>query len=357
MDQNEQNKQDLISLLKEKRALLFVGAGSSAFAGYPTWKQLLSKLAEEFAPRIAATDPAEYADLADQIKESAEKSGRLEEYHKFLECMFQHRATGVSHTQFHAQLVNLGFSGVVTLNYDLVLESAITEASHAAGCPIMPETIDLCAEGRQYRVFRFLRSIRPADCHTCVLHLHGCCNNPRQLILTREEYLRAYEGRRSKADAELLAMVRERQGSLSNARFKEQDRVLGTLHRKVIWSLLAVFPLVFVGFGMTDQFFLDILRIVQSDLALYSEPAHFALMGCRSDEDRETKSRELGTLGVRPVYYHVPEPQPPVGDEDHRGLLHLVSELADSVGVTVASPTIDQLSKRMWSRVDGYPAR
>ena len=69
-NQNETAMQQLVSLLKDKRAVLMVGAGSSKFVGYPLWDELLDELRNEFAPSLQKPN-GDYnrAEFADSIKQ------------------------------------------------------------------------------------------------------------------------------------------------------------------------------------------------------------------------------------------------------------------------------------------------
>lgn len=346
IDQSEQNKQDLISLLnaKEKRAILMVGAGSSALVSYPTWRQLVEDLSREFAPALLSDSLTGNTVLADHIKHQAEKVGKLEEYYKFLERTFQQKASGTNHLAFHMQLVNLGFCGLVTSNYDSVLESAVNEYSFTLGDPVMSEPIDLCATDRPYRVFDFLRSLGTTSCNRYVLHLHGYYNNPSNLILTRQDYLTAYgECRGVRGNLPTEDNEYKTDSLLANGRYT----ILDTIHRKVIWALMTMHPLVFVGFSLTDEFFLDMLKIVQQDFKLFMEPFHFALMGYTTGEEKIRIEGMLRDLGVRPVFYCIPSAELPGANQDHNGLKSLVAEIANTIGVSAGSPSLDQLNKRM----------
>ena len=345
-DQNEQNKQKLISLLKTKRALLIVGAGSSVFADYPTWKQLLSELAGQFHPNLELTDSKDKTVLADEIKAQAEKDNRRDEYRTFLVQKFKPKR--ITHACFHENLVRLGFCGIATFNYDPVLECAITACTK-----IRCETIDLCSTDTRCRVFDYLRALNPNECMSHVLHLHGFYKNPKEIILTRTEYKSAYGDIETRIAA-ASSPVANKQCSPAIAALG--DEPLDTLHRKIIWSLLAMHPVLFVGFGVKDEFFLDTLRIVQRDFGLYQETAHFALMDYTDvserdgTTDKDKKEEHLRRFGIGPIFYNAPAP------EDHTGLQRVVSELARAVGVP-ADLSLEERNRRMWSLVNEHPTR
>ncbi|MFY9170704.1 MAG: SIR2 family protein [Candidatus Methanoculleus thermohydrogenotrophicum] len=297
----------LISLLRERRGVLMVGAGSSAIVGYPGWRDLITSLKKKFAPDLPEPASGDYLVYSDLIKESIVSSGRIGEYHKFLDRTFEPHRNRENYTDFHSALIRLGFRGMVTTNYDKVLEFAAGAVNN--GRDYRPcESIDLCNRHRQYRVFEFLRSLSPENLYTSVLHLHGCHDNAREIILTRGDYLDKYGMR----DPERGPSPRP-------------GRILDSFHRKVIWSLLVMHPLVFVGFGMNDPFFMDMLRIVQHDFSLDADPVHFAIMRYTTDDERRAIESELRGNGVQPIFYYAPRDQN--GVADHRGLQNMIFDL------------------------------
>ena len=248
---DDEAKSQLIHLLKEQKGILMVGAGSSKIVGFPLWPELINEL-NKLIPSIQNTNNLDLIDYADLIKSELIKEGRVDVYYKQLDNIFSPKKPN-NHDNVHCKLVKLGFSGIITTNYDRVLETAIQKSFNIDHC----ESIDLC-EDRTYRIFDFLRFLSSNTAHCFVLHLHGIYDKPKKLILNKTDYLKAY-GK------------------------KDKSIILDTLHRKVIWALLAMHSLVFVGFSMTDPFFLSMLEIVQKDFALDDDPVHFAIMGYEFD--------------------------------------------------------------------------
>ena len=248
----------------------------------------------------------------------------------------------------------MGFCGIATLNYDVVLETAIIAASHDAGYHSGCEAIDLRAEKRQQCVHKYLQSLRPAECHGHVLHLHGIYNNAERIILTRQDYQDAYDGLMSGSRVAVGDTLGEMSGELA-AHYANAQHPQITFQKKVMWALLATHPMLFVGFGMNDGFFLDVIRMVREDFNLCSEQVHYALMSYRErshteESQREKTERDLKALGISPIFYYVPEPEGLNGDEDHSGLKRLVSELARSVGVSTVTPRVPAISPNDISR-------
>jgi len=324
-------KQHLISLLREKRAVLMVGAGSSKFVGYPLWDELIEEMGARLAPSLERPKGVPLTDYADKVKDLLRREGQLTDYFNFLERKFEPKPNVRNHGEFHLVLVKSGFCGIITTNYDSVLETAIIEAYTNEDGPFLCELLDLCQK-RPYLVFDFLRGLSLGKSLRWVLHIHGHCRNPMQIILTRNDYLEKYGELAFDESGKPLRMV------------------LDTLHRKVIWSLLTMHSLVFVGFSMEDEFFMQMLRVVQADFTLGSDPVHFAVLPYTSNEDRERALRILEKKGVMPVFYHVPEFDDSTYKADHSGLKRLIFELADSAGVSAGSPSVIDLTKKMMER-------
>ena len=328
---NDVAKAHLISLLREKRAVLMVGAGSSKFVGYPLWDELVEEMATRLTPSLERPKGVTLADYADKVKDLLQGEGRLNDYFNFLERKFEPKPDVRNHEEFHLALVKSGFCGIITTNYDSVLETAIIEAYTNEDGPFLCEPLDLCQE-RPYQVFDFLRGLSLGKSLRRVLHIHGYCRNPKQIILTRKDYLNNYGELAFDESGKLLR------------------RILDTLHRKVIWSLLTMHSLVFVGFSMEDEFFMQMLRVVQADFELGSDPVHFAILPYTSYEDMERAIRILERKGIMPVFYHVSECEDSNYKADHTGLKKLIFELADSAGVSVGSPNVIDLTRKMMER-------
>jgi hypothetical protein len=147
-DKNEAAKQQLVSLLKEKRAVLMVGAGSSKLADFPLLNELIDKLSQ-LTPSLLESEGTELTAYADLIKDQLDKEGRIREYYKSLDKIFRPKKNRNNHTAFHCALVKLGFCGIITTNYDIVLETAVGEA-FSKDSYWRCDPIDLCLPTKNY---------------------------------------------------------------------------------------------------------------------------------------------------------------------------------------------------------------
>ncbi|HEV7642785.1 MAG TPA: SIR2 family protein [Pyrinomonadaceae bacterium] len=331
MDNDDATKQRVVELLKSRQAILLVGAGSSSSLGYPTWRQLVENLKVRFTPQLEIQDESE-PEFASRIVTKIAQTVQIESYYNFLQRTFAPSNDRRLFDEFHLALVQLGFCGIVTTNYDEVIEYAVRNVYRSEIGPYVCESIDLCDDSHNL-VFRFLRSLSTYSKPSWILHLHGHHRNPKKLILTSEDYKKRY-GEEPSYDAS----------------GKPQNMALDSLHRRVLWTVLTTHPVVFVGFSLHDPFFTHVLQIVGRDFGLGSDSEHFAIMPYSSSDQNLVKSEQeqitkiLNGYNTMPVFYHAPDNN---GTINHDGLGKLIMELAKSIGLPVVSSGISDLNRRM----------
>lgn len=155
----EQVAEQLAGQAKGGGLALLLGAGVGRAAGLPTWHELIQRLAEEFgvegvtggASTLTTTDQAEL------IEKSA--NGR-----------FQHRVAALTRTPdrpslLHALLAGLDCHEVVTTNYDVMYETAVS------------------ATGRDITSVMPWSSAQGAE--RWILKLHGDVDHVERIVLTR----------------------------------------------------------------------------------------------------------------------------------------------------------------------------
>ena len=302
--------------------------------GYPLWGDLVRRLAARFSPDLALSDD-NLADV-DRIASVVADAGHPDEYFKWLDRTFGFDGAPRKDLQFHRRLISLGFCGLITSNFDPTLEQAcIAEYTGDTGVHRC-EPVDL-TDDRPYRVFDFLRSLGAGPRHDCVLHLHGLHTAPRRLILGARDYVNTYGHGLSAPGAELR-----------------------TLPRKIIWTLLATRPILFVGFSMTDPFFNTTLDLVRNDFILTDEPAHFSIIPYDVDlattagvldpsvahEEARQKIRAQLPRWLVPIFYHAPR-VPATGPPDYSRLEALIEDLGARAGAAPrAESAMDRLTRR-----------
>lgn len=316
-DENSERKRELIDLVASGDATLVVGAGSSARLKYVTWEQLIDQL-EHFACKCGGFKPDHEKRqegllvYAQDIKSHIASFGDLGKYHDFLFELFQPKSP--AHDDFHRMLVELPVRGIWTTNFDTVLEAALSEKKRkiegkAIEAPLIDVTPLVIGIDPPRLVHEFLLSrANDPKFPQRIAHLHGMYRNPDSIILTLDDYSRIY--------------------GLYDVKVNRHQRFADTwtLHRKLLWAILATRRVVFVGFSMEDPYFNKMLETVSADMWGWEKSIHFAIMHIsRRNSDAHKKKGEWlkDKYGVDTVFYED-------GDDSHLGLYHMVAEIHDA---------------------------
>ena len=306
---NLERKRELIDLVVSKEAVLMVGAGSSARVGYVTWDGLMKEL-EDLAIECGKDfdkddlkrkeQPLEYAeDIKSHISEK-NKSSKLKKYHDCLYKLFKRKSPPCD--DFHKMLVTLPFRGILTTNYDTVLEAALGEIE----TEFASDNSLVIDKKSGARVHEFLMSMNNDRRMTKrIAHLHGKFDPACSIILSIEDYQEKYGL------------------SLDEETGEPQSEIAWTLHRKLLWSVLATRRVVFVGFSMDDPYLKKILEVVAEDLWTWNKSTHYAIMDIsyKDAEDSKDKAKMLDSeYGVSTVFYEVL-------NKSHAKLYELVAEI------------------------------
>ncbi|MDO9456596.1 SIR2 family protein [Nocardioides sp.] len=183
------------------RLSLFLGAGVSVPVGLPDWTTLLRQVAAE-APAVDVTGLTSPLDVASRLVRSRGKTSFLTS----VEARVSARRHGIG----HALLAGLGVRQSVTTNFDSCFETAVAGVG-GDGLDVL--TRDVADGSRPW-----------------LLKLHGDVAHPPSMMLTREQY---------------------------DAHRADHQALNG-----VVQSLLLTGHLLFVGFSLTDDNFLDLARQV-----------------------------------------------------------------------------------------------
>ena len=316
-DENEERKRELIELVASGEAILIVGAGSSARVRYVTWEGLLEEL-ENLANRcgegLDQTRKGDALAYVEDIKSHINnKMGSLRRYQDFLYESFKQKSPPFD--DFHKMLVSLPFRGILTTNYDTVLEAALGTVD--------PESASdnslVIDEGSGARIHEFLMAMNnDKRMIRRIAHLHGTFNPTDSIILSIEDYKDAY--------------------GLNPTDKEDQEKNESKLRFRLLWAVLATRRVVFIGFSMDDPYLNKILETVGEDLWTWNKSTHFAIMSI-SSKDAEISKDKSETLsneyGVSTVFYED-------SDNLHRGLDQIVDEVHEACTVR-SQPTTDQV--------------
>lgn len=317
---NLERRRELIDLVASKEAVLVVGAGSSARVGYVTWDGLMKEL-EELAIQCGdgfntnnlkrKEKPLEYAeDIKTHIREYISD---LVIYNRLLYDLFEPKS--LAYDKFHRLLVDLPVRGILTTNYDTVLEAALLGKKKEA--EINQENIpsiddkpividhDVHSLIHEFLLARYNDPYIPQR----ILHLHGFYRNPKSIILSSNDYSEAYG----------TTIVNDNSENNEDSSIKE----VWTFHRKLLWAILATRRVIFIGFSMDDPYFKKMLDTVGADLWVRNESIHFAIMGISSENSQYSKDQANEhklKYGVETVFYEV-------FNRSHANLYELVDEI------------------------------
>ena len=330
-EQNEVCKQRFFDLVASKQALLVVGAGSSAFVGHATWSKLLEKLEEtanscgddfSSAENKKRADPLSYAQ---DIRDYIEITGNLTKYYNLIEKEYSRRDPPCD--DFHRSIVTLPFKGILTTNYDRVLEFALAEREpQNAG-----DNSLIISEKNPRQVSEFFLSLdNHGDYPRRIAHLHGRHDDHDSIILTLNDYKKYYDI----APVEYIPNIKETVQSWS-------------FHRMILWSILATRRVVFIGFSCDDPYFNTMLCYVCRDLWRWEESIHYAIMNINQQKAEDSKvkaAKLLKDYGVCVVFYED-------FNDSHFGLKKIVEEMKEKCHLGPGSVWMDEVTKQMIKRV------
>lgn len=223
----------LIRSVRDRRCILFVGSGLSSLAGYPTWSQLIGRLVAEakLSPRArlegleAMEARRDYLMLAEFARETLGPW----DYTRLLKEAVGHP---LPPSPVHQLIAETDYRGIITTNYDRLLEHTMAQVRHQL--PVVFTTEGIAAMGNAL-----------FDPDLFIYKLHGDITSPGTIVLSSRDYDRL---------------------------------ILRNPHvRSFLFGAVLNHTLLFVGYSLSDPDFNLILR----ELTLIFEnyvPAHYALL-------------------------------------------------------------------------------
>lgn len=156
----------LALLAAQGRIAVFMGAGVSAGAGFPTWGALLDRMARE----VGFTEEERSGLLGLGVLDRATVIGRrIGDRHAIGEAATAALGDAAGHALAHALLSGLPVREFITTNYDQCFE----EVSEAVGTPVARLPYAPASTARRW-----------------LLKMHGCVTVPEDIVLTREDFMR-----------------------------------------------------------------------------------------------------------------------------------------------------------------------
>ncbi len=161
---------ELVDAVRERRAILFAGAGVSMSVGLPSWQTLIEHLAAELG-----MDPAEAIATAGSHQALAEyyrlRQGSIGPLRSWMDREWKVSEERVRASRLHQFLVELDFPIIYTTNYDRNLETAYELA------------------GRPYVKVANARDVAKATWDvTQIVKFHGDFEDDSSLVLAETDY-------------------------------------------------------------------------------------------------------------------------------------------------------------------------
>lgn len=223
----------LLDSIRSGNCIGFVGSGLSIPSGLPSWSQLISLLIEEVR-RIDPTKGVEFQQQVEmghllQVAQYAKAELGESAYFDVLIRCYRH---GERHHSNHDLVTQIPFRGLITTNYDKLIETAFTlQKAEIPICftPLSTSALASVLFSKRYFIFK----------------LHGDIDYPESIILTKQDYTRI---------------------------------LFSSPHVKTfIQSLFSQNTVLFIGYSLNDPDF-DLLLTELTEIFAGSTPPHYAIL-------------------------------------------------------------------------------
>lgn len=162
--------EDLARSIRERRSILFVGAGISMSVGLPSWDSLIEHMERELevGPEVVERRQGSYQTLAEYYRL---KFGSLGPLRSWMDRHWMVSRDKVRDSQLHRLIVELDFPAIYTTNYDRNLEVAFE--IHGKPFAKVVNARDIAQAGPDV---------------TQIVKFHGDFDDDASLVLTETDY-------------------------------------------------------------------------------------------------------------------------------------------------------------------------
>jgi hypothetical protein len=251
----------LETAIKDGKCVLFVGSGLSAAAGYPTWESLIKTLvdAAKKIPHARIKGIEEYESDKDYFT-LAEFARSALGPNQYINILRQEIGKKAKPTETHKAIASTKYRGIITTNYDRLLETVFTQVRGWAPNDFTPESVSSLATALynpEVFIFKF----------------HGNITSPETIVLTSRDYDRLI--------------------------------LLNPHVRSFMQAIFLNYTLFFVGYGIRDPDF----KLVLGELTIIFQgftPTHYALLPNAPEFSVEDmmKRMNIQTIPYDPVDGH-----------------------------------------------------
>jgi hypothetical protein len=164
-------RDDLIAAIRDRRAILFAGAGVSMTVGLPSWSTLIEQMARELGldPKVSAEPDTNYFTLAEYYRLTKGSIGPLRSW---MDRNWSIPEETLRTSRVHALIARLDFPLIYTTNFDRNLETAF--ALH----------------GKDFVKIVTAKDVAQArDGVTQIVKLHGDFDDDPSIVIAETDYL------------------------------------------------------------------------------------------------------------------------------------------------------------------------
>ena len=164
-------REDLVSAIRDRRAILFAGAGVSMTVGLPSWSTLIAQMALELGldPKIAEDPGTNYFTLAEYYRLTKGSIGPLRSW---MDRNWSIPQDKLEASRVHELIVRLDFPIVYTTNFDRNLETAFELHGKAYVKIVTAKDVAQVREGV-----------------TQIVKLHGDFDDDQSIVIAETDYL------------------------------------------------------------------------------------------------------------------------------------------------------------------------
>lgn len=159
---------EVIKLIKDKKLVLFIGAGVPASIGMPTWRELIDFMGNELG--LKSIKSSSYSDFLQIASYYMSQKKSLKGIQDYLKDASTKNRLNLNKSSIYKSIVNLKIGKVYTTNYDHLLEVAY-HRYHL-----------------RHKTLRTIKDFADIENDYQIIKYHGDVDYARNIVLTEESY-------------------------------------------------------------------------------------------------------------------------------------------------------------------------